>query len=118
MQQNQNHLQFPEHEKLNCPRCDSTNTKFCYYNNYNLSQPRHYCKNCRRYWTKGGTLRKIPIGGGVRKGGGSKRVKPSADVAENNIPVKTEEEGESTSGGGGGLDFGLSIFTSSGSNNV
>ncbi|KAI3671625.1 hypothetical protein L1987_87365 [Smallanthus sonchifolius] len=61
------HLQYPEHEHLNCPRCDSDNTKFCYYNNYNLSQPRHYCKNCRRYWTKGGTLRKVPIGGGTRK---------------------------------------------------
>ncbi|MED6135382.1 hypothetical protein PIB30_045965 [Stylosanthes scabra] len=45
--------QFPEQEQLKCPRCDSTNTKFCYYNNYNLSQPRHFCKNCRRYWTKG-----------------------------------------------------------------
>ncbi|PSS07364.1 Dof zinc finger protein like [Actinidia chinensis var. chinensis] len=59
--------QFPEHEHLKCPRCDSTNTKFCYYNNYNLSQPRHYCKNCRRYWTKGGALRNIPVGGGSRK---------------------------------------------------
>ncbi|GMQ08410.1 hypothetical protein CsSME_00052147 [Camellia sinensis var. sinensis] len=59
--------QFPEHEHLKCPRCDSTNTKFCYYNNYNLSQPRHFCKNCRRYWTKGGALRNIPIGGGSRK---------------------------------------------------
>lgn len=59
--------QFPEHEHLKCPRCDSNNTKFCYYNNYNLSQPRHFCKNCRRYWTKGGTLRNIPIGGGSRK---------------------------------------------------
>ncbi|KAI3521429.1 hypothetical protein L1887_10895 [Cichorium endivia] len=59
--------QFPEQEHLNCPRCESSNTKFCYYNNYNLSQPRHYCKNCRRYWTKGGTLRNIPIGGGTRK---------------------------------------------------
>ncbi|KAL4583734.1 hypothetical protein LXL04_008317 [Taraxacum kok-saghyz] len=58
---------FPENEHLNCPRCESSNTKFCYYNNYNLSQPRHYCKNCRRYWTKGGTLRNIPIGGGTRK---------------------------------------------------
>ncbi|KAL8189343.1 hypothetical protein R6Q57_028909 [Mikania cordata] len=58
---------FPEHEHLRCPRCDSGNTKFCYYNNYNLSQPRHFCKNCRRYWTKGGTLRNIPIGGGTRK---------------------------------------------------
>uniref|UniRef100_A0A7N0RHA0 Dof zinc finger protein n=1 Tax=Kalanchoe fedtschenkoi TaxID=63787 RepID=A0A7N0RHA0_KALFE len=59
--------QFPEHEILKCPRCDSSNTKFCYYNNYNLSQPRHYCKNCKRYWTKGGTLRNIPVGGASRK---------------------------------------------------
>ncbi|KAJ9564092.1 hypothetical protein OSB04_000058 [Centaurea solstitialis] len=50
----------PEH--LPCPRCDSTNTKFCYYNNYNFSQPRHFCKACRRYWTHGGTLRDIPVG--------------------------------------------------------
>ncbi|KAG8380066.1 hypothetical protein BUALT_Bualt07G0154800 [Buddleja alternifolia] len=59
--------QFPEQEHLKCPRCDSTNTKFCYYNNYNLSQPRHFCKSCKRYWTKGGTLRNIPVGGGSRK---------------------------------------------------
>ncbi|XVF25102.1 hypothetical protein REPUB_Repub13aG0185000 [Reevesia pubescens] len=58
---------FPEQEQLKCPRCNSTNTKFCYYNNYNLSQPRHFCKNCRRYWTKGGALRNIPVGGGTRK---------------------------------------------------
>ncbi|KAL2522797.1 dof zinc finger protein DOF5.7-like [Forsythia ovata] len=50
-----------------CPRCDSSNTKFCYYNNYNLTQPRHFCKTCRRYWTKGGALRNVPIGGGCRK---------------------------------------------------
>ncbi|XP_009758019.1 dof zinc finger protein DOF3.1-like [Nicotiana sylvestris] len=59
--------QFPEQEILKCPRCDSINTKFCYYNNYNLSQPRHFCKNCKRYWTKGGTLRNIPVGGASRK---------------------------------------------------
>ncbi|KAL6273813.1 hypothetical protein ACE6H2_024505 [Prunus campanulata] len=57
----------PEQEHLPCPRCDSTNTKFCYYNNYNFSQPRHFCKSCRRYWTHGGTLRDIPVGGGTRK---------------------------------------------------
>ncbi|XVF19513.1 hypothetical protein REPUB_Repub11eG0117100 [Reevesia pubescens] len=54
-------------QALNCPRCDSTNTKFCYYNNYSLSQPRYFCKSCRRYWTKGGTLRNVPVGGGCRK---------------------------------------------------
>ncbi|XP_076949659.1 dof zinc finger protein DOF5.4-like [Bidens hawaiensis] len=58
---------------LKCPRCESLNTKFCYYNNYNLSQPRHFCKNCRRYWTKGGVLRNVPVGGGCRK---KKRSKP------------------------------------------
>ncbi|KAG6596620.1 Dof zinc finger protein, partial [Cucurbita argyrosperma subsp. sororia] len=51
----------------NCPRCGSSNTKFCYYNNYSLTQPRYFCKGCRRYWTKGGSLRNIPIGGGCRK---------------------------------------------------
>ncbi|KAH7566510.1 hypothetical protein ACOSP7_023026 [Xanthoceras sorbifolium] len=56
-----------EQEQLPCPRCDSINTKFCYYNNYNFSQPRHFCKACRRYWTQGGTLRDIPVGGGTRK---------------------------------------------------
>ncbi|KAK4257277.1 hypothetical protein QN277_006886 [Acacia crassicarpa] len=60
-------------QALKCPRCDSLNTKFCYFNNYNLSQPRHFCKNCRRYWTKGGVLRNVPVGGGCRK---SKRSKP------------------------------------------
>lgn len=54
--------------KQKCPRCDSMNTKFCYYNNYSLSQPRHYCKTCKRYWTHGGTFRNIPVGGGSRKG--------------------------------------------------
>ncbi|KAL6559392.1 hypothetical protein OROGR_004509 [Orobanche gracilis] len=58
----------PQHEQApKCPRCDSTHTKFCYYNNYSLSQPRYFCKTCRRYWTKGGTLRNIPVGGGCRK---------------------------------------------------
>lgn len=43
------------------------NTKFCYYNNYSLTQPRHFCKTCRRYWTEGGSLRNIPVGGCSRK---------------------------------------------------
>lgn len=58
-----------------CPRCESLNTKFCYYNNYSLSQPRYFCKTCRRYWTQGGTLRNVPVGGGCRKG---KRAKTSS----------------------------------------
>ncbi|XP_057426787.1 dof zinc finger protein DOF2.5-like isoform X2 [Lotus japonicus] len=54
-------------EAVNCPRCHSINTKFCYYNNYSLTQPRYFCKTCRRYWTEGGSLRNIPVGGGSRK---------------------------------------------------
>ncbi|KAK4749664.1 hypothetical protein SAY87_027113 [Trapa incisa] len=60
-------LRPPHDLPLKCPRCESTHTKFCYYNNYSLSQPRYFCKTCRRYWTKGGTLRNIPVGGGCRK---------------------------------------------------
>ncbi|KAL9275350.1 Dof zinc finger protein DOF5.1-like protein [Drosera capensis] len=57
---------------LKCPRCESTNTKFCYFNNYSLSQPRHFCKTCRRYWTRGGALRSVPVGGGCRRNKRSK----------------------------------------------
>lgn len=58
---------------LKCPRCESTNTKFCYFNNYSLSQPRHFCKTCRRYWTRGGSLRNVPVGGGFRRNKKNKR---------------------------------------------
>nr|AOT28202.1 Dof protein [Phyllostachys edulis] len=64
----------------NCPRCDSPNTKFCYYNNYSLSQPRYFCKGCRRYWTKGGSLRNVPVGGGCRKNRRGKSVRSMADT--------------------------------------
>lgn len=76
---------------LKCPRCDSSNTKFCYYNNYSLTQPRHFCKACKRYWTRGGTLRNVPVGGGYRK---NKRVKRPAtassnDTASSNLTTTT-----------------------------
>ncbi|TKW24674.1 hypothetical protein SEVIR_3G064900v4 [Setaria viridis] len=64
---------------LKCPRCESTNTKFCYFNNYSLSQPRHFCRACRRYWTRGGALRNVPVGGGYRRH--AKRAKPKAAAA-------------------------------------
>ncbi|KAE8656407.1 dof zinc finger protein DOF2.2-like isoform X1 [Hibiscus syriacus] len=67
-----------QQQALKCPRCDSSNTKFCYYNNYSLSQPRHFCKACKRYWTRGGTLRNVPVGGGCRK---NKRMKRQAASA-------------------------------------
>ncbi|XVF15642.1 hypothetical protein REPUB_Repub09cG0172000 [Reevesia pubescens] len=85
----------PEQEQLPCPRCDSTNTKFCYYNNYNFSQPRHFCKSCRRYWTHGGTLRDIPVGGGTRKNAKRSRTvthstahaATSTNTSHNNFPL-------------------------------
>ncbi|CAL4931574.1 unnamed protein product [Urochloa decumbens] len=52
---------------LMCPRCRSTETKFCYYNNYSLSQPRYFCKTCRRYWTHGGALRDLPFSSSIRR---------------------------------------------------
>ncbi|EXC35495.1 Dof zinc finger protein [Morus notabilis] len=68
----------PSEQALKCPRCDSPNTKFCYYNNYSLTQPRHFCKTCRRYWTKGGALRNVPVGGGCRK---NKKIKSSSRLS-------------------------------------
>ncbi|PWZ29970.1 Cyclic dof factor 2 [Zea mays] len=52
---------------LPCPRCNSMETKFCYFNNYNVNQPRHFCRNCKRYWTAGGTMRNVPVGSGRRR---------------------------------------------------
>ncbi|KAF8404737.1 hypothetical protein HHK36_009626 [Tetracentron sinense] len=80
----------PPEQALKCPRCDSPNTKFCYYNNYSLTQPRHFCKTCRRYWTNGGALRNVPIGGGCRK---SKKIKSASRLS-----------GDSSSNSGG-LNF-------------
>ncbi|GMH31165.1 hypothetical protein Nepgr_033008 [Nepenthes gracilis] len=52
---------------LPCPRCNSMDTKFCYFNNYNVNQPRYFCRSCQRYWTAGGTMRNVPVGAGRRK---------------------------------------------------
>ncbi|KAF2321906.1 hypothetical protein GH714_004352 [Hevea brasiliensis] len=76
---------------LKCPRCESTNTKFCYFNNYSLSQPRHFCKTCRRYWTRGGALRNVPVGGGCR------RNKKSKSQSSSKSPVSSEGKMDSNS---------------------
>ncbi|KAF5736103.1 DNA binding with one finger 5 family protein [Tripterygium wilfordii] len=85
--------QPPEQEQLPCPRCDSTNTKFCYYNNYNFSQPRHFCKSCRRYWTHGGTLRDIPVGGCTRKS--AKRSRTNNHSSSSSTAVSANYEAQS-----------------------
>ncbi|KAF8379982.1 hypothetical protein HHK36_027449 [Tetracentron sinense] len=77
----------PQKEQaLNCPRCSSTNTKFCYYNNYSLTQPRYFCKACKRYWTEGGSLRNVPVGGGSRK---NKRSTASSSASSRKLPDLT-----------------------------
>lgn len=81
---------------LKCPRCESTNTKFCYYNNYSLSQPRHFCKACRRYWTRGGALRNVPVGGGCRR---NKRIKRSS--SKSSVSMINQSSTAVTSGFGG-----------------
>ncbi|OIV92225.1 hypothetical protein TanjilG_31144 [Lupinus angustifolius] len=76
-QQPPHHPPPPQQPPQQCPRCDSMNTKFCYYNNYSLTQPRFFCKTCKRYWTQGGTLRNIPVGGSSRKGKRTKHASSS-----------------------------------------
>ncbi|KAI3893850.1 hypothetical protein MKW92_027165 [Papaver armeniacum] len=95
---------------LRCPRCDSPNTKFCYYNNYNLTQPRHFCKTCRRYWTKGGALRNVPIGGGCRK---NKNSTASTTTTSSVIPSITTGKTSAASG----YVVGGNIIKSSSDNN-
>ncbi|CAA7040630.1 unnamed protein product [Microthlaspi erraticum] len=75
-------------DSRNCPRCNSSNTKFCYYNNYSLAQPRYLCKSCRRYWTDGGSLRNVPVGGGSRKNKKSSLILPNSSTSSStkNIP--------------------------------
>lgn len=84
-----------------CPRCGSSNTKFCYYNNYSLTQPRYFCKGCRRYWTKGGSLRNVPVGGGCRK---SRRPKTSSG---NNAKTGLTANSGSSGGGSPSIDLAL-----------
>ncbi|XP_039061290.1 dof zinc finger protein DOF3.4-like isoform X2 [Hibiscus syriacus] len=93
-------------QNLRCPRCDSSNTKFCYYNNYNLAQPRHFCKTCRRYWTKGGALRNVPIGGGCRKNKNASTVSTTLGKSSA-AKMKTLVSDIARSGHGNGFDHEL-----------
>jgi hypothetical protein len=105
-QQQQQQTPPPPEQGVSCPRCDSPNTKFCYYNNYSLSQPRHFCKTCRRYWTKGGALRNVPVGGGCRK---NKRSRSAAAARLSSLNLQPPEAGADQQAanpgflGGGGL---------------
>lgn len=84
----------PPEPALKCPRCDSTNTKFCYFNNYSLTQPRHFCKTCRRYWTRGGALRNVPVGGGCRRN--NKKNKRSRSKSPNSTNSQEKQTSSSS----------------------
>ncbi|XP_002525674.2 cyclic dof factor 1 [Ricinus communis] len=81
---------------LPCPRCNSLDTKFCYFNNYNVNQPRHFCKNCQRYWTAGGTMRNVPIGAGRRKNKHLASQYRQILVSSDGVPITRIENSEST----------------------
>ncbi|XP_073310870.1 dof zinc finger protein DOF2.4-like isoform X1 [Primulina huaijiensis] len=85
---------------LKCPRCESANTKFCYFNNYSLSQPRHFCKTCRRYWTRGGALRNVPVGGGCRRNKRSKSNNSKSPASGDRQPTGSSTSNISTINGG------------------
>lgn len=96
-----------------CPRCESLNTKFCYYNNYNLSQPRYFCKNCRRYWTKGGALRNVPVGGGCRKNKRSNKRNSDKRPTVGSAPQGSAADNQAATAAGAGA--GLASASSSSS---
>ncbi|CAL9126034.1 unnamed protein product, partial [Musa textilis] len=87
---------------LPCPRCRSPDTKFCYYNNYNANQPRHFCRNCQRYWTAGGAMRNVPVGAGRRKTRSTSHdrhvvLRFGSDAAGNNGDEQSSKESDGTS---------------------
>ncbi|GJN01313.1 hypothetical protein PR202_ga18570 [Eleusine coracana subsp. coracana] len=83
-------------KQLECPRCRSTNTKFCYYNNYSTAQPRHFCRACRRYWTHGGTLRDVPVGGATRRANKRRRLSSVDDPTSpaSSPPTTTQQDAD------------------------
>ncbi|XP_051219965.1 uncharacterized protein [Lolium perenne] len=80
-----------QQQQLECPRCKSSNTKFCYYNNYSTTQPRHFCRACRRYWTHGGTLRNVPVGGACRRSGNGNKRRRSAEPSPSSASPSAED---------------------------
>ncbi|KAG2575718.1 dof zinc finger protein 1-like [Panicum virgatum] len=85
------HPRRQQQQQLECPRCQSTNTKFCYYNNYSTAQPRHFCRACRRYWTHGGTLRDVPVGGASRRAAKRRRVDADAEPSPPQTTARAED---------------------------
>ncbi|XP_057416068.1 dof zinc finger protein DOF3.4-like [Lotus japonicus] len=106
-----------EEQQMKCPRCKSLDTRFCYFNNHSRSQPRYYCKECKRRWTLGGALRDIPIGGvaGSRpcSGGGLGARYLSATVVEVQSLNASSQAPFNQSLNGGGINVGATTISSS-----
>ncbi|XP_057739256.1 cyclic dof factor 3-like [Arachis stenosperma] len=101
---------FKKPEKiLQCPRCNSLETKFCYFNNYNVNQPRHFCKNCQRYWTAGGTMRNVPVGAGRRKNKHLASQFRHIIVSEGTPAARLEPKEDSSGNNGSVLKFGPDV---------
>ncbi|MCD7458537.1 hypothetical protein HAX54_038508 [Datura stramonium] len=49
--------------------------------------PRYFCKGCRRYWTKGGSLRNVPVGGGCRKSRRSRSARKDDNTLQTRSPT-------------------------------
>ncbi|KAL7126438.1 hypothetical protein ABFS83_14G187300 [Erythranthe nasuta] len=80
---------------LRCPRCNSIDTKFRYFNNSDPAQPRHHCWSCNQKWTVGGKLRNVPIGGKHKnnkqtKESSSTRTDPQTQLSQ--PPLRLGEE--------------------------
>lgn len=51
---------------LPCPCCNSMETKYCYYNNQNVSQPRKFCKSHLKNKKSDSRIRHINVSEAVR----------------------------------------------------
>ncbi|KAL6225582.1 hypothetical protein ACLB2K_004431 [Fragaria x ananassa] len=58
---------FRKLQKLQCPRCESNNTKFSVLKAKRIAGPRYHCKNCKMEWTLGGKIKKPIVLGGVNR---------------------------------------------------
>ncbi|KAG6526487.1 hypothetical protein ZIOFF_016472 [Zingiber officinale] len=62
-------------------------------------RPRYFCKACRRYWTKGGMLRNVPVGGG-----GCRKSKSSSSTIKSRRQMFSDPISTDFSGRGHGTD--------------
>nr|XP_017224982.1 PREDICTED: dof zinc finger protein DOF4.3-like [Daucus carota subsp. sativus] len=84
-------------QNLRCPRCDSEETKFAYFNNNKTSQPRYRCKSCKKLWTHGGQVRDISSNGEERR---VNRSRDSSPAIVSSAPPPPPLSSSMTSAGG------------------